>query len=170
MSSLSSFSTPFYLRTRFTVLLLLANGEMHGYQIIKFLKTIRIGERNPGPSTIYPILHRLEKEGLIESVYKKGEKRKAYRITDIGIAFLKSRIKIAREFMSYFQGILDLVEAKIDSYEPKKADYVRMLREAYDSMYKLCERIKLTLEEINREISKEKTRRKTSNYVNVSFS
>jgi len=170
MSSPSSFSTPFYLRTRFTVLLLLANGEMHGYQIIKFLKTIRIGEQNPGPSTIYPILHRLEKEGLIESVYKNRGKRKAYRITDIGMAFLKSRIKIAREFMSYFQGILDLVEAKIDSYEPKKVDYVRMLREAYDSMYKLCERIKVTLEEINREISKEKTRKKKSNYVNVSFS
>ncbi|MCE4606226.1 MAG: PadR family transcriptional regulator [Desulfurococcales archaeon] len=170
MVSTPRISNPFYLRTRFTVLLLLASGEMHGYQIIKFLKTIKLGERNPGPSTIYPILHRLEKEGLIESVYEKGEKRKAYRITDKGMAFLKSRIRIAREFMSYFQGILDLVEAKIDSYEPKKADYVRILREAYDSMYKLCERIKGALEEINREISKEKTWRNPGKYINVSSS
>ncbi|MCE4614599.1 MAG: PadR family transcriptional regulator [Desulfurococcales archaeon] len=156
MNTSPSASNPFYLRTRFTVLLLLANGEMHGYQIIKFLKTIKLGERNPGPSTIYPILHRLERDGLIQSLYKEGEKRKAYMITDKGMAFLKSRIKIAREFLSYFQGILDLVEAKIDSYKPRKANYGKMLREAYDSMYVLCERIKITLEEINREIPEEK--------------
>jgi PadR family transcriptional regulator PadR len=163
-------STPFYLRTRFIVLLLLANGEMHGYQIIKFLKTIKLGERNPGPSTIYPILHRLEKEGLIESVHKEMSKRKSYRITEKGLAFLKSRIKIAREFMSYFQGILDLVEAKIDSYRPVNVDYDKMLREAYESMSLLCKRVRIALEEIGREISKEESKRGYSKQINVSSS
>ncbi|MEB3758601.1 MAG: PadR family transcriptional regulator [Desulfurococcales archaeon] len=155
-------NNPFYLRTRFTVLLLLANGEMHGYQIIKFLKTVRLGERNPGPSTIYPILHRLEEEGLIKSVSDSG-KRKAYRITEKGIAFLKSRIRIAREFMSYFQGILDLVEAKIENYRPRRADYEKLLEEAYSSMFLLCERIKKALSEIEKELTSTRGR-----YVTVS--
>jgi DNA-binding PadR family transcriptional regulator len=159
-----SSNNPFYLRTRFTVLLLLANGEMHGYQIIKFLKTVRLGERNPGPSTIYPILHRLEEEGLIKSVSDNG-KRKAYRITEKGIAFLKSRIRIAREFMSYFNGILDLVEAKIEDYKPRRADYEKLLEEAYNSMYQLCERIKKALGEIEKELAGAKGR-----YVTVSSS
>ena len=55
----------------------------HGYRI--------------GPGTLYPLLHGLEREGLLKSAITKegGRKRRAYRITTAGIKALdKARVKV----------------------------------------------------------------------------
>ncbi|BDH78678.1 MAG TPA: PadR family transcriptional regulator [Methanothermobacter sp.] len=74
-----------------TMILLMINKERtHGYEIMKKLhrfysiKGHRI--KPPGPSIIYPILHDLEKRGLIKGEWElKGEKRvKYYKITPQG--------------------------------------------------------------------------------------
>lgn len=80
--------------TSILVLSLLRKGEMYGYEIIKEMqiKSNSIFEFKEG--TLYPILHGLEEENLVESFWKEGEnarKRKYYRITQKGIGKLKEK-------------------------------------------------------------------------------
>jgi len=149
------YSNPFYLRTKFTILLLLINGEMHGYQLIKILRKLGLGEVNPGPSTVYPILHNLENEGLIKSLSEKDSKRKKYRITEKGILFLKSRIKVTRQFMAYIQALMDLAETKIDDY-PKAIsdynDYNKMIIELKRKLLELKDKIEEAIKGLENEL------------------
>lgn len=70
----------------------LKNGRMYGYEIAKTLKEIPALAVVEG--TIYPIMSRLEKEGLVTSSLEasaEGPARKYYRLSDEGGAVL-SRI------------------------------------------------------------------------------
>lgn len=72
------------------ILGVLADGPRHGYQL-----ALDIEERSDGffvfnHGTLYPILHKLEKEGLIAgrwSDHPTGRKRKSYAITAEGRRF-----------------------------------------------------------------------------------
>lgn len=73
--------------TKPLILSILRFGESYGYQIIQRVKEVSGGELAWSDGMLYPVLHRLEKEGLIQSQWKQSEKgrmRKYYRITDSG--------------------------------------------------------------------------------------
>ncbi len=73
--------------TKPLVLSILSYGENYGYQIIKEIERLSEGELNWTDAMLYPVLHRMEKEGLIRSQWVKtesGRKRKYYRITSKG--------------------------------------------------------------------------------------
>jgi PadR family transcriptional regulator, regulatory protein PadR len=64
--------------------------EMHGYAIVKKLSSIEL--LDAGESTIYPILRRLESDGLLKSRWVKsvaGPPRKYYCLTVMGVSFLE---------------------------------------------------------------------------------
>lgn len=67
------------------VLATLRDAPKHGYQI-----ALDVEERSDGTfelqhGTLYPILHRLEEEGLIEGSWTvEGRRRKEYRLTRSG--------------------------------------------------------------------------------------
>ncbi len=69
------------------VLAILEEGESYGYAIIK-----RVGELSGGAilwtdGMLYPLLHRLERNGSIRAIWRKsetGRKRKYYSLTDLG--------------------------------------------------------------------------------------
>ena len=69
------------------ILSILADGETYGYAIVK-----RVGELSDGTiewteGMLYPLLHRLERQGHIEGRWgaaESGRKRKYYRITGSG--------------------------------------------------------------------------------------
>jgi PadR family transcriptional regulator, regulatory protein PadR len=73
------------------ILSILADGESYGYAIVK-----RVGELSDGTlqwteGMLYPLLHRLERQGYIEGHWgaaESGRKRKYYRITKSGQAHL----------------------------------------------------------------------------------
>ena len=73
------------------ILSILADGESYGYAIVK-----RVGELSEGTlqwteGMLYPLLHRLERQGYIEGRWgaaESGRKRKYYRITSSGQAHL----------------------------------------------------------------------------------
>lgn len=70
------------------VLYLLKERDMYGYEIIKELeeKSEKVFQYKEG--TLYPVLHRLERENWVKSYKKKGDtgrERKYYSITDKGI-------------------------------------------------------------------------------------
>lgn len=83
------------------ILWLISRGKTHGYAIIQELNNqfseIHGGKKIHG-STIYPILHTLEDDGLIKSEKELNGKKeiKAYEITQKGLDFLDSLKKFIR--------------------------------------------------------------------------
>ena len=70
--------------TKQIVLSILSHGENYGYQIIKEVEQLSKGELPWTDAMLYPVLSRMEKEGLIQSQWVKtdaGRKRKYYQIT-----------------------------------------------------------------------------------------
>lgn len=74
----------------FCVLLMISQGECYGYELISRLEKRPILAAKE--STIYPLLRRLLKEGLLTSVWRESAEglppRKYYTITDTGRAYL----------------------------------------------------------------------------------
>ena len=76
----------------FSILLMIEKGECYGYEIISRL------EKNPilaaKESTIYPLLRRLLKEGLLSSTWRESAEglppRKYYTITAAGRDYLSA--------------------------------------------------------------------------------
>lgn len=69
------------------VLGLLAEGESYGYAIIKSVREVSGGEIEWTDGLLYPLLHRLEADGQVESAWgvaENGRRRKYYRITPRG--------------------------------------------------------------------------------------
>ena len=93
------------------VLACLREGPMHGYQI-----ATTIGERSDGyfhfkHGTLYPILHRLEKEGLIAGQWSdEGPRgrRKSYGLTRKGQSYAQKQRGSWAEFMERFSEVVDL--------------------------------------------------------------
>lgn len=73
--------------SRPVVLSVLARGESYGYEIIQQIKQLSEGMLDWSEGMLYPVLHRLEKEGIIESEWKvadTGRKRKYYTLNRKG--------------------------------------------------------------------------------------
>lgn len=81
------------VRTVF-LLWLISQKRIHGYKIISQINEMLLfnGAKIVHGSTIYPLLHSLEEEGLIKSTneYNGKKKIKVYEITENGILLLNS--------------------------------------------------------------------------------
>jgi DNA-binding PadR family transcriptional regulator len=65
------------------ILSILAEGDSYGYAIIGRVKELSGGQMAWTDGMLYPVLHRLEKQGLVESYVRPsetGRKRKYYRL------------------------------------------------------------------------------------------
>jgi PadR family transcriptional regulator, regulatory protein PadR len=76
--------------TTLLVLSVLAGEASYGYQIVKRINDEAEGLFTWQEGTIYPVLHRLEKEGLVRAQWQDageregGRRRKYYYITALG--------------------------------------------------------------------------------------
>jgi PadR family transcriptional regulator, regulatory protein PadR len=73
------------------VLAILAEGDSYGYAILQRVRELSGGELEWTDGMLYPVLHRLERSGLVASRWEKaesGRKRKYYRVTEAGRAQL----------------------------------------------------------------------------------
>ena len=89
------------------ILKIIARGETYGYQITSDLNKSGFVELNEG--SVYPVLIRLEKKGLVIAETKKsslGPQRKYFRITPEGEAYLMSFAELWGEISSVVNGIL----------------------------------------------------------------
>jgi len=69
------------------VLSILAEGESYGYEIIQKVRELSGGHIEWSEGMIYPVLHRMSREGLIDSQWKEadtGRERKYYSLTSKG--------------------------------------------------------------------------------------
>jgi DNA-binding PadR family transcriptional regulator len=75
------------------VLSILAQGESYGYAIICRVRALSQGEVTWTDGMLYPVLHRLERQGLIQSHWalsETGRKRKYYKLCKPGIRALET--------------------------------------------------------------------------------
>ena len=74
------------------VLSVLSQGENYGYAIIKQVRQLSGGNLQWTDGMLYPVLHRLQNQGLIQSelrISENGRKRKYYRIKRKGTKALQ---------------------------------------------------------------------------------
>lgn len=79
------------------VLLALYNKELYGLQIPQAMEEASGGNTKMGIGTLYPVLHSLEKKGLVESRWgdegreeRGGARRRYYKLTGSGVATLEA--------------------------------------------------------------------------------
>lgn len=77
------------------VILALYNKELYGLQVPQAIAESSGGKRKMGMGTLYPVLHSLEKKGLVESRWgeegreeRGGARRRYYKLTGHGVAVL----------------------------------------------------------------------------------
>ncbi len=78
------------------VLAILAEGESYGYAIIKRVRELSDGHLLWTDGMLYPVLHRLERQGLVTSKWgwsEIGRRRKYYRLTKEGRVELEAERK-----------------------------------------------------------------------------
>jgi PadR family transcriptional regulator PadR len=76
------------------VLSILSEGENYGYAIIKRVRELSNGRMQWTDGMLYPVLHRLEEQKLIQSKWREsetGRKRKYYKIKKEGTKVLKEK-------------------------------------------------------------------------------
>ena len=69
------------------ILSLLMSGESYGYQILQRVRRVSGGKMKWSSAMLYPVLRRMEKDGLIRSEWRVSEEnrmRKYYRLTAAG--------------------------------------------------------------------------------------
>jgi transcriptional regulator len=77
------------------VLAVLEKGPRHGYGVIEELRDRSDGVFDYPEGTVYPALHRLEREGMVDSKWSTdtGRRRRVYRLTRKGRAELRRERK-----------------------------------------------------------------------------
>jgi DNA-binding PadR family transcriptional regulator len=96
------------------VLGILAEGESYGYAILKQVGDLSGGRLEWTDGLLYPLLHRLERLGHVESVWRQadgGRRRKYYRITDQGRGELDEQHRQWSTVVDTLQGIWDRAQA-----------------------------------------------------------
>lgn len=81
--------------------LLLEKGKMYGYEITQLVKEISEGEIELTFGALYPILHKLEQEGIVktESEVINNRNRIYYSITKTGNSHAKEKIAELEEML-----------------------------------------------------------------------
>lgn len=89
------------------VLAILLDGESYGYAILKRVRELSNGDLEWTDGMLYPLLHRLERLGLVTTEWRsppEGRGRKYYAITEDGRASLAER---KRQWMTVAQVLSD---------------------------------------------------------------
>lgn len=88
------------------ILSILNHSDSYGYDIIQKVHELSDGEVQWADGMLYPILHRLENKGLVQSYWgtsETGRKRKYYRLKKKGKEELTEQRKHWNQFHSMIQ-------------------------------------------------------------------
>lgn len=89
--------------------LLEEKGRMYGYEITQKVKEITKGELNITEGALYPALHKLEADGLLDVEVEKVDNRlrKYYKLTEKGTTETVNRLAELEEFIKNMQTIVN---------------------------------------------------------------
>ena len=90
------------------ILAVVAREPLHGYAVIEALKARSGGALALPEGTVYPVLHRLEADGLLASQWSvvAGRRRRVYRITRTGERELGVRRERWHAFAQTIEAVL----------------------------------------------------------------
>ena len=85
------------------------NNRMYGYEITQKVKEITKGELNITEGALYPALHKLEENGLLEVEIEKIDNRyrKYYKLTKKGNTETVNRLAELEDFIKNMQTIVN---------------------------------------------------------------
>ena len=92
------------------ILASLARGPKHGYQLALDIEERSRGAFRFNHGTLYPILHKLEKDGLIEGEWSgedEGRRRKSYRLSAHG---REVESKLTSQWRAFFDRFFEMLE------------------------------------------------------------
>ncbi len=95
--------------TGILLLTLLQSGPMYGYQIVQEVKKRSEGAFDMKEGSLYPALHKLEEQGLVESYWQErpdGRQRRYYRLTSDGAAAAVERRAQWRAFETAMRRVM----------------------------------------------------------------
>lgn len=95
--------------TSLILLQLLAEKDMYGYQIVKEMEARSGHILQVKEGTLYPALHKLERQKYIEAYWEhpeKGPARKYYRITELGKEILAEKTKEWQSFVRVIDKVI----------------------------------------------------------------
>jgi PadR family transcriptional regulator PadR len=108
-------SNPMLKGTLQTIILKLLedNSRMYGYEITQKVKELTVGEIKLTEGALYPALHKLEADGLLETFTEVVDSRvrKYYRLTEEGGKEVTSKLNEAQAFIEQLQLLLNLKPA-----------------------------------------------------------
>ena len=86
----------------------ISEGPTYGYAIAQTVLGRSRGYFEITEGSLYPALHRLERQKFVDSFWKEaeGRERKYYKLTPAGRRALEARKKEWRQFVTGVQGIL----------------------------------------------------------------
>jgi PadR family transcriptional regulator PadR len=96
------------------VISLLKDRPMHGYEMCKVIEQRSGGYFTLKHGTLYPLLHRLEKRGVVTSEWgamDSGKPRRYYRLTRAGMQAHVANIESWRELFSSLTALVPEVAA-----------------------------------------------------------
>lgn len=95
--------------TTLLILAVLSEEPMYGYQISQELANRSGGYFDMKEGLLYPLLHRMQREGLVNSQWQAASgtrRRKYYTITPSGKQVLQEQTREWQMFMNKLQGVL----------------------------------------------------------------
>ena len=111
--------------------LLEEKGRMYGYEITQKVKEITKGDLHITEGALYPALHKLEAEGLLEVEVERVDNRlrKYYKLTEKGTTETVNRLAELEDFIKNMQSIVNPKLSYQDEYYCSKYRVHRKLFE-----------------------------------------
>ena len=106
------------------VLSILEGGESYGYAILERVRALSDGAVEWTDGMLYPVLHRLERLGYVETrweVAESGRRRKYYRITSRGRDRLAEERKQWEAVDATLRGIWQTLSLSLPASQPAAA-------------------------------------------------
>lgn len=104
-------NTKLYKGSLNTIILKLLDeqGKMYGYEMTQKVKELTKGELNITEGALYPALHKLEKDGLLDvEVTRVGNRiRKYYKLTGLGEKETANRLAELEKFIRNMQQLVN---------------------------------------------------------------
>ncbi len=89
--------------------LLKEHDKMYGYEITQKVKALTKGELNITEGALYPALHKMEAEGLLDVEVKKVDNRlrKYYKLTETGTKETVNKLEELAEYIKTMQALVN---------------------------------------------------------------
>lgn len=113
--NIENFSIPYLSKycNETLILSVLSKGKKHGYQLALEIEKKSENHFKFNHGTLYPILHKLEKEGYIKGTWKQEgpkRRRKYYSITAKGRKYLVAQQDEWQQFFKHFYNIVGEID------------------------------------------------------------